>query len=153
MQSIIRQKLLVNFDKNKNLLLQSIKLFANNKARVDKAILTKSQVALLLKQKNIDAFNNVLIKQFKTISALKLDSQAYKNKLCKHVRYRSTTNRIAHVLNRDNLQTIYDVAKKTSAKKTSAKKTVKLNKRQRVLKSALLRAQRVVKTVNNKRAR
>ena len=125
MIKIIRQKLVVSFNKNKSLLIKSLKLYADKKIKVHQALISASQIKVLLAQKTKEAFRAVLTKQYKIINALKLDSQAVKNNDCTHTRYLSTANKIAHVLKRDDLQTLYDIAVKKNSKavKNSKAKT------------------------------
>ncbi len=117
---IVKQKLVLAFDKNKNLLIQSVKTYANSKLLIHKAILTKSEITLVLKEKNKDVVANLLIKKIRLINKLHLDSQALKNNECNHVRYRSTVNRIMHYLKRDDLLTVY--TPKTVKKAKTVKK-------------------------------
>lgn len=125
---IIKQKLVLSFDKSKNLLIQSIKTFSNSKLLIHKAILTKSEIACVLREKSHDVVANLLIKKIRLINKLHLDSVALKNNECSHVRYRSTINRVVKFLKRDDLATNYLPKTTKAVKEVKAVKASKANK-------------------------
>ena len=121
--AILRQKLNIK-RQAKNILLESLKIYAN-KVKKHAVIITASQLADLKKSQSADEFNNKFIKKYKFIEKLHLDSKAFKNSECSHVRYRSTSNRIAKLLNA-KLITSYETKKiKKVAHKKSKKVTAK----------------------------
>lgn len=128
-KNIIRMKQKAYFDKNKNIVLESVKLYANKKAVNDKVILTKAMLLDLSKSKDVRDFRNKFIRKYDIVKKLNLDSQAYKKALCSHVRYFSHANKVAELLKKENFALVYEAKKdkkaKTKAVKTTAKKSVK----------------------------
>lgn len=121
---IVREKISVDFDKNKNLLLKSIIIYANNKKREDKTTLTKAQVNELLRAKQREVFMHLLTKKFDVVAKLKRDAQAKKNHLCKNTAYCVIADNVAKFLHNDNVKYVNTTSAKNTAKR-SAKKAVK----------------------------
>ncbi len=131
---IIRERLTAEFDKNKNIVLKSIKIFANDKTREDKAILTRAQVNELRATKNRAVFLSLLSKKFDVVAKLKCDAQAKKHHLCKNTAYCVTADKVSQLLNNDAVKYVNrnaikkTVIKKAAQKKAIVKKTVKAKK-------------------------
>lgn len=111
------------FDANKNILLESVKVYANKKSRTDKLLLTKNILKDLLHSKDVRDFREKFIKKYDIVAKLKCDSNAFKNNLCSHARYFAHANKVANLLNKNNFALVYTANVKTKTKKT--KKAVK----------------------------
>ena len=136
---IAREKISVDFDKNKNLVLKSIIVYANNKKREEKTVLTKAQVNELLKAKQREVFMHLLTKKFDVVAKLKRDAQAKKANLCKNTAYCVIADNVASFLKHDSVKYINANANKKTAKKAvkkTAKKAVKKTAKKAVKKTA-----------------
>lgn len=130
---IVRQKFDVDFDKNKNLVLTSIKIYANNRERKDTAKLTRAQVSELMRAKSRELFMHTLTKKFNVIEALKCDSKAKKARLCKNTAYCTTADNIASFL---KLNAVKYVNAHSKTSKKSIKKSAKSAKSTRKVKTS-----------------
>jgi len=122
---IVREKINIEQDKNKNVVLQSIKYFANDSKRVDSAKLTRSQVEDLLKTKERAVFLHKLHKTYKIASQLKVDSEAKKQHLCKNTAYCTSADNLARFLQNDAVKYINKHVDNTTAQKKAVKSTAK----------------------------
>ena len=113
LSSILRMRHKVTINKNHTALLESIKVYAKRQ-KVDKVLLSKTQLDDLMKSRTVDEYRDKFIKKFKLVDKLNLSSRAFKAKLCSHARYFAHANLLAKKLNRDKLMLIY--AKKSTAK-------------------------------------
>ena len=133
MVKIARQQFIADFDKNKNLVLQSTKLFVNGKKHIDKCILTKKQISELLRIKERALFMHK-VRELNVVTDLHLTSKDKKAGICANTGYCTSADGIARALNHIKVKyinvsatkkTATKKSKKTATKKTATKKSNK----------------------------
>lgn len=124
--SIVKMKHTAGYDKNKNILLQSVKVYANKKARTDKFLITKNVIKDLIRSKSTKEFRIKFIKKYGLVDKVNLGSKAFKAGLTSHVRYYALPNKVAKMLGRDNFIVNWEPKLKTKKATKTIKKSRKL---------------------------
>lgn len=119
--TITRQNLIFSYDKNKNIVIQSIKNYVDNTKKIHKTMLNKKIINAIKNCKDYNIVSKIL-RDNNIISNLKLDNESKKIGIAKNTGYCTTRDKLINFL---AIQKIgYKVPiKKTSNKKTSNKKT------------------------------
>ena len=96
--------------KDNNLILQSIKIFANDKSRIDSVTLKIAELKKILasiKKNDVEQFRAKFYYLCRK-DALKIDSESQRLNLCKHARARQHVfNQIARAMKREDLLVEY----------------------------------------------
>lgn len=121
--TITRQNLVFTYDKNKNILIQSVKNYNDNTKKIHKATLDKKTIAAIKNCKNYNVVAKIL-RDNNIITSLKLDNEAKKSGIAKNTGYCTTRDNLINFLAMQKIG--YKIPQRTvkqkKAKKAQAKK-------------------------------
>lgn len=119
---IKKQKVLSRFDKVGNLIIESVKMYANNQY-IDSVTVTKKELEALKKIQDIKAFRQVLYRLCRK-DVLAIDSESEKLNLCNHARARQHCfNPIAKAIGLDKFYVDYSKDETSDSIKKANKST------------------------------
>jgi hypothetical protein len=104
-RAVDKQRVLAEWDKNKNLVLNSIKTFTDSSHRTDTVTIPKAVLKQVskLKKGDVKGLRQILYKYCRT-TGLKIDSESQRKGECKHARARQHCfNPTAQMLGRPDL--------------------------------------------------
>ncbi len=122
--TIERQNLIFAYDKNKNILIQSIKNYSDNSKKIHKATIDKKTITAI---KNCKDYNLVakILRDTNIIASLKLDNDAKKSGEAKNTGYCTTRDNLINFLAMQKIGYKAPKVKKATKATKATKKQVK----------------------------